>query len=150
MTHSALHSCSKRFLMTPPPVHKCSSVCMQTELNRTSAQSFTVHPMLVRDLEDGERIDHVLLVREREMRRKRDGGDYLRLVLGDRTGTVPANLWDDVSEIAKFCQPGVAIKVGGRLSVHTRYGPQLQVEAIREAEPNEYNLSDLLDGPPRA
>ena len=44
--------------------------------------------MFVRELTDGQEIDQVLLVRERELRTKRDGAEYLRLSLGDRTGTV--------------------------------------------------------------
>ena len=51
-------------------------------------------PPLVRDLGDGDSVDRVLLVRETERRRKRDGSPYLRLMLADRSGTVPAVLWD--------------------------------------------------------
>jgi len=44
--------------------------------------------MAVRDLQDGATITVTALVREAELRRKRDGTEYLRLVLGDRTGTL--------------------------------------------------------------
>ena len=44
--------------------------------------------MFVNELQDGAEIDQVLLVREAERRQRRDGGDYLRLRLGDRTGAV--------------------------------------------------------------
>jgi len=55
--------------------------------------------MFVRELEDGQAVDQVLMVRERETRRKRDGASYLKLVLADRTGTtrsaVAVDLWAD-------------------------------------------------------
>ena len=46
----------------------------------------TVRPVLVRDFTDGQEVDQVLLVRAAEVRCRRDGSEFLRLVLGDRTG----------------------------------------------------------------
>ena len=56
-------------------------------------------PQLVRDLGDGDPVDRVLLVSGTERRRKRDGSPYLRLTLADRSGTVPAVLWDAVEPL---------------------------------------------------
>jgi 3'-5' exoribonuclease len=106
--------------------------------------------MLVRQLTDGQDIDQVLLVREREVRSRRDGGQYLRLTLGDRTGTVTAMVWEDVAEVAGCCAAGACVRVAGRYGVHPRYGAQLSLRLLRAAEPHEYDLADLLDGPPRA
>jgi 3'-5' exoribonuclease len=105
--------------------------------------------MFVRQLTDGQEVDQVLLVREREMRSKRDGGEYLRLVLGDRTGTVQAMVWDGVGDVSGCCAPGACVRVNGRYGVHQRYGAQLSVRMLRAAEPHEYELADLLNGPPR-
>jgi 3'-5' exoribonuclease len=105
--------------------------------------------MLVRELVDGLQIDHVLLVRERELRTRRDGSDYLRLVLGDRTGTVVAIVSEDTRAVAPLCPAGTCVRVVGRYERHPRYGTQLTVSRVRPAEPHEYDLDDLLDGPPR-
>ena len=43
--------------------------------------------MLVKQLTDGQDVDLVLLVRDREVRTKREGGEYLKLGLADRTGS---------------------------------------------------------------
>ncbi len=51
--------------------------------------------MLVNELTDGVDIDQVLLVRAIERRSRRDGGEYLRLQLGDRTGAVVSMVWED-------------------------------------------------------
>ena len=106
--------------------------------------------MLVRELADGQEIDQVLLVRERERRSKRDGGEYLKLSLGDRTGTISAMVWERATEIAGCCEPGCAVRVAGRFSVSPRYGGQLNVRALRPAGEDEYALEQLLDGPPRS
>jgi 3'-5' exoribonuclease len=106
--------------------------------------------MAVRDLEDGAAVDIALLVREAELRRKRDGSEYLRLVLADRTGTLPAVLWDGAAEATSTCRVGEPVRVAGRYAVHPRFGAQLVVGALRSCAPDEVVLDDLLDGPARS
>src|SRR6478752_3089683 len=72
-------------------------------LNMSSAHLLTVLPMFVRDFEDGQDLDQVLLVRELERRTKRDGEPFLNVILGDRTGQVSAKVWDDVDEFTALC-----------------------------------------------
>ena len=103
--------------------------------------------MLVRELADGQEIDQVLLVRGREVRSGRDGGEHLRLTLADRTGSVTALAWEDVAARTACCEPGSRVRVAGRYEDHPRHGAQLTVRALRRAEPHEYELDDLLDGP---
>ncbi|HVL31060.1 MAG TPA: HD domain-containing protein [Solirubrobacteraceae bacterium] len=106
--------------------------------------------MFVRELQDGAELDGVLVVREAELRTKRDGGQYLRLTLGDRTGSVPANVWDDVAAVARVATAGAAVRVRGRLQVSARYGAELRLRDLCAAEPGSYDEADLLDGPPRS
>jgi hypothetical protein len=54
--------------------------------------------MLLNELTDGMEIDQVLLVREAERRQRRDGGEYLRLQLGDRTAAVACMVWEELLE----------------------------------------------------
>ena len=106
--------------------------------------------MLVRELEDGAEIDQVFLVREVEARQKRDGGEFLKLVLADRSGTVPAMVWDGVAQFRDLCVAGSPVRVMGRFAVSARYGPQVTVRTVRQAADGSYDLSDLLAGPPRS
>jgi 3'-5' exoribonuclease len=106
--------------------------------------------MLVREFEDGFDIDQVLLVRSAEARSKRDGAEYLRLTLGDRTGAVVAMVWDDMERLRPLCPAGAPVRVAGRYRVHPRYGPQLELRSLRDAEPGTFSLDELCDGPPRA
>ena len=102
--------------------------------------------MFVRELTDGLQIERVLLVRERELRRRSDGSRLLKLMLGDRSGTVAAVASDDLPE----AEPGACVHVRGRHEVHPRHGAQVVIDALRPAEPHEYELADLLDGPPHS
>jgi 3'-5' exoribonuclease len=106
--------------------------------------------MKVRDFADGIEISQALLVREIEVRRRRDGGDYLKLSLGDRTGSVAAMVWDGVEQAREICCAGEVVWVVGRFSLHPRFGAQLAVQQLRRAESHEYAPDDLQDGPTRA
>jgi len=106
--------------------------------------------MSVRELVDGQDLEKVLLVRASERRSTRDGSELLRLSLADRTGAVVAIVREYVDELGPLCEPGRAVAVSGRFAVHPRYGPELTVRQLRAAEPHEYALEDLLDGPLRS
>src|SRR5919108_159860 len=111
----------------------------QTQM--TTAKDF------VRDLTDGQEVDSVFVVRERARKETRNGDHYLRLQLGDVTGSLPGFIWDGVDEMDPECVPGGVVRVLGRYSVHERYGPQLVIKALRSATPAEYDPADLHEGP---
>jgi len=106
--------------------------------------------MLVNELSDGSEIDQVLLVRASERRSRRDGGDYLRMQLGDRTGAVVAMVWDDIADTERLAPPGAPVHVSGRYTVHPRFGPQINLRSLSPADPEGFSLDDLLDGPTRS
>ncbi|HKH78717.1 MAG TPA: HD domain-containing protein [Solirubrobacteraceae bacterium] len=105
--------------------------------------------MFVNELQDGMEIDQVLLVREAERRQRRDGGDYLRLHLGDRTGAIVCMVWEELGEIEDLARAGAPVHVRGRYTVHPRFGPQINLHGLREPAPGSYVLEDLRDGPAR-
>jgi 3'-5' exoribonuclease len=101
-----------------------------------------------RDLCDGQAVDAVFVIRDRDRRQKRNGEDFVKLRLGDVTGTVEAVAWDGVEPIWQVAQPGAAVRVGGRFDVDRRYGACITVRSLRAAGDEEYDARDLLDGPP--
>ena len=105
--------------------------------------------MFINELEDGTEIDQVLLVREAERRQRRDGGDYLRLHLGDRTGAVVSMVWEELEETEELARAGAPVHVRGRYTVHPRFGPQINLRGLEEPAPGSFDLEDLRDGPAR-
>jgi 3'-5' exoribonuclease len=99
----------------------------------------------VRDLVDGTSVDQVLLVRGREIRRTRAGAEWMRLSLADRTGVVPAVVWDDIEEAVATATAGDPVRVIGSFSEHPRYGPQLTVQSV--LAPLEVDWERLVDSP---
>jgi 3'-5' exoribonuclease len=106
--------------------------------------------MRVRDLQDGSRVATSLLVRSAQVRPRADGCEYLKLSLGDRTGTVAAVLLEPSEQARDACRPGEVVHVTGSFTVHAGFGPQLQVDSIRRAQDGDYERHELLDGPPRS
>ncbi len=104
--------------------------------------------LFVRDLREAQDVDTVLLVKERTLARKRNGEDYLRLRLCDRTGTLDGVAWEGARELHDVTEPGAALRIEGRFEVSERYGAQLVVRAACPAEQGRYRLADLMDAPP--
>jgi 3'-5' exoribonuclease len=92
--------------------------------------------MRVREFADGCDVAQALLVRKVEFR-----GDVLELILGDRTGTVPAQI---AAVAGEACRTGAVVFVIGTLA-----GSVLVVRDVREAAEDEYIPEDLFDGPSR-
>jgi 3'-5' exoribonuclease len=106
--------------------------------------------MEVREFAEGIEFAQPLLVRDAELRRRRDGGEFLRVRLGDRTAVLTAVLEGELLAAREHCRPGAVVHATGRVVVHPRFGPELELASLRPAEPGEYVRSELEDGPLRS
>jgi 3'-5' exoribonuclease len=97
----------------------------------------------LRDMEDGQQVEEVFAVRERELRRRRNGDSWLRLSLCDATGTAEAVAWEDAEAHYALASPGSALHVTGAFEISERWGSKIKVAALRAAEPQEYSPGDL-------
>jgi 3'-5' exoribonuclease len=114
----------------------------------TTAVAVPLVRTFVRDLAEGDAVAGAFAVRERERRSRRNGDDFLRLVLADRTGTVEAVAWEEVDDCFACSSPGVVVFVEGKFSVHPQYGAKITLRSIREAREDEFEHDDLAEGPP--
>ena len=85
----------------------------------------------IRDFAEGDQIGAVFAVRERERRTRKNGEDFMRLVLSDKTGTCEAVAWDDFDGSFDLCAPGAVLFVSGQFSIHERYGSKITIKSIR-------------------
>jgi 3'-5' exoribonuclease len=97
----------------------------------------------LRELEDGQRVHAVYAVRERELRRKRNGEPWLRLSLGDASGSCEAVAWEGAEERYALAAPGSAVLVEGVFEVSERWGSKVKLSGLRDARPGEYEPGDL-------
>jgi len=101
----------------------------------------------VKDLEPDPAVTGFFLVHEKEVRNTANGKPYLRMELGDRTGTVEARMWDQFETLAKDVNRDDFIKVQGRVELY-RNKPQLTLQQFRVAKPEEIDLGDFLPRTP--
>jgi 3'-5' exoribonuclease len=97
----------------------------------------------VTDLSTEQNITTFFLVHEKEIRNTREGKQYLRLELGDRSGTIEARMWDQFEAIAKEFGRDDFVKVQARVEIY-RNRPQLSLLQVRRAKPEEVDLADFL------
>ena len=98
------------------------------------------------ELEDGQRLERVFAVRDRQLRRKRNGDPWLRLTLADATGSVEAVCWEEAEALYALAAPGSAVFVSGDFEVSDRWGSKIKLTALREADVTEYRPEDLAVG----
>ncbi len=103
----------------------------------------------IADCKEGQTITAFFLVRAREIRRRRNGEPFLSLVLGDRTGELPAVMWEGFEEAAASIHDGDIVKV--QAAVGAFQGErQLQLQRLRLATAEDgVNLEDFLPRSPR-
>ena len=101
----------------------------------------------VKDLTADQTITGFFLVHEKEVRNTNAGKPYLRMELGDRSGTIEARMWDQFEILAKDVNRDDFVKVQARVEIY-RNKPQLSLQQFRLAKPEEINLADFLPHTP--
>jgi 3'-5' exoribonuclease len=87
-------------------------------------------------------VTFLALVRDKELKPKRNGGMYLHLVLADRTGELDAKAWDCPQEIAALFERDDIVKVRGAIELYNER-PQLIVQRVRRCEDGEFQETDF-------
>ncbi len=98
----------------------------------------------ISEIQEGQRFIGIYLIRNPSLEPFRDPsrGQYLRLLLADRSGVMEARVWEDAEQLFSILEGHHIIKVE---AVAERFRDQLQarISRLRPAEPEEYDLSDL-------
>jgi 3'-5' exoribonuclease len=97
----------------------------------------------VADLVPDVSITSFFLVCEKELRATREGKSFLRLELGDRSGTIEARLWENADQATATFSRDDIVKVQARVELY-RGKTQLAVDRIRRADPGDVDLSDYF------
>ncbi|MGH9715886.1 MAG: 3'-5' exoribonuclease YhaM family protein [Candidatus Acidiferrales bacterium] len=101
-------------------------------------------PHYVADLADGQIVTSLYLVREKEIRTSaRTGKSWLELSLADRSGSIPAKMWDNFEAIAKTFERDDVVRARGRVKLYNER-KELTLEQIVPAADKDYELSDFL------
>jgi 3'-5' exoribonuclease len=113
----------------------------------TTANGSSPVRLFVRELAEGQEVAAAFAVRERDRRTRKNGDDFLRLIVADCTGTVEAVAWEGVEDCFEIAAPGAVVWIEGRFSVHPQYGAKITIRSIRAAVEGEFDHSELAEGP---
>jgi 3'-5' exoribonuclease len=113
----------------------------------TTANGSSPVRLFVRELAEGQEVAAAFAVRERDRRTRKNGDDFLRLIVADCTGTVEAVAWEGVEDCFELAVPGAVVWIEGRFSVHPQYGAKITIRSIRAAADDEFDHSELAEGP---
>ncbi len=89
------------------------------------------------ELTKGNIIDHFLMIRKIEIRNTKAGKKFLSIELGDQSGSINSNVWNDTAgfdNIADNGKVGDIIKVSGSIDEFQGV-PQIKVSSIRLSTP---------------
>jgi len=103
----------------------------------------------IAECKEGQAVTSFFLVRAKEIRRRRNGEPFLSLVLGDRSGELPAVMWEGFEEAAAAVHEGDVVKVQAAVGAF-QGDRQLQLQRLRLAsEEDGVALEDFLPRSPR-
>ena len=84
-----------------------------------------------------------------QVRDKKQGGQYLALIVSDRTGSLEARMWDDVVDPIEFCSEGCYVKVQGDISKYQGKFQitlkKLRLAADSEIDPRDFQPATKFD-----
>lgn len=97
----------------------------------------------VDQLRDGDNLDDVYLVTDKQLRANRNGNLYLLLELRDRSGGISGRMWNAGDQIARGFDPGDFLHVTGKVQLF-QGALQVIVNTIDRVEPQRVDLNDFL------
>ena len=93
---------------------------------------------------DGETVTSYFALSQINARDKRAGdGQYLALVLSDKTGSLEARMWDEFAPVLETCAEGCYVKVLGQVSKYQNKF-QITVTRMRLAAASEIDTADFV------
>ncbi len=97
----------------------------------------------VKELGDGEAIDQIFLVSEKQLRPNRQGNLYLQVRLSDKTGSMNAMLWNAQEKDSKRFNNGDFVRVKGTAQLYNG-GMQIIAKAFDQVDSATVDESDFI------
>jgi 3'-5' exoribonuclease len=97
----------------------------------------------VDQLRDGDNLDDVYLVTDKQLRANRNGNPYLLIELRDRTGSIQGRMWNAGDHVARGFDPGDFLRATGKVQLF-QGALQVILTAIERAEPQKVDFTDFL------
>src|SRR5215468_9247814 len=97
----------------------------------------------VRQMSDGDTVEEVYLVSDKQLRANRNGNLYLQLELRDRTGAISARLWNAGEHLFRSFDTSDFLLVKGKVQLF-QGALQMILSHLERVESEKVDLSDFL------
>src|SRR5260370_12709397 len=97
----------------------------------------------IQELADGDNLDEVYLVTDKQLRANRNGNLYLQLELRDRTGSISARLWNAGEHLFRSFETGDFLVAKGKVQLF-QGALQIILSHIERTETEKVDLGDFL------
>src|SRR5262249_23031387 len=97
----------------------------------------------IQHLADGETIEEIYLVADKQLRANRNGNLYIQLELQDRTGSMTARLWNAGEPLFRSFETGDFLSVKAKVQVF-QGALQMILQQLEKIEPARAQLTDFL------
>src|SRR4051794_12959438 len=97
----------------------------------------------VQQMTDGETVEDVYLVMDKQLRANRNGNLFLQLELRDRTGSISARLWNAGEHLFRSFEAGDFLLVKGKVQLF-QGALQMILSHIDRVESEKVDLTDFL------
>jgi 3'-5' exoribonuclease len=92
---------------------------------------------------DNETITSYFVLSSFQVREKKMGGQFLAIILTDKTGSFEGRMWDDVADPIATCAEGCYVKAQGQISKYQGKF-QITIQKLRAAAESEIDPTDYL------
>lgn len=97
----------------------------------------------LKELEPGERFRDIFQVHRKEIRKKKNGGQYLSLSLSDRSGRIEARMWDNAAAVADRFEERDFVRVRGETKPYKGHH-QAVLHRLGRVGPEDLEPADFL------
>ena len=97
----------------------------------------------VRELTDGEMLEEVYLVGDKQLRANRNGNPYIQMDLRDRSGVINARMWNSSDAQFRSFEPGDFLLIRGKVQLF-QGALQIILTHFDRHEPQKLELTDFL------
>jgi 3'-5' exoribonuclease len=97
----------------------------------------------VQELADGDAIDEIYLVTEKQLRANRNGNLYIQVELRDRTGAISARLWNAGEGLFRTFDEGDFLRIKGKVQLF-QGNLQMILSGLEKTLTDQVELADFL------
>ena len=131
------------------PSREAAAIKKAKAKTETPETEGTAIPMpAINEFTEGMQVEGFYALRECNLRESRTGSHFIRLTIGDATGSISGNIWDATEELYQSLSKSDVVKVRGVVEMYKNQ-PQIKVVSIRPAQASEAPAGSLMPETPK-